>query len=419
MLPLRSAQRVSRGEIMHNTESVIPEVAPGRRWWLPIFRALAHLLGLGRARDQRPVDGSGVIVSNDDEFGDPSRVHALLASIESKPESTPRELLAAPAVMSEVTVPEVVALPDASHTPPDADLDMPAVQENASRSLVRPAAAAPRARVPAFRYVPRRLAFEMPRFRRSRFRFLDALLLLAIVGGLSMSRGEPAASSPDVAAVSQDIRRDPADGAEIDSTAQPGVTTISTEGNQPVDEATSPPGTRAAEPETGVSEARDILTTTTTEPKAEKASAEPARESSNRDVDANRAPAKVAGIPAEQKKEAKAKVEPAGRQRLVRLASTAPAEKPKLLGQLRGDVDYRNWRSSAADVTPSWGGPPPVIYGPAPAPNVAVAEPANATKRQDRLSYARSGVLERVMDAPGAVLSGGRQALSNILDAIW
>lgn len=71
---------------MHNTESVIPEVAPGRRWWLPIFRALAHLLGLGRARDQRPVDGSGVIVSNDDEFGDPSRVHALLASIESKPD---------------------------------------------------------------------------------------------------------------------------------------------------------------------------------------------------------------------------------------------------------------------------------------------------------------------------------------------
>ncbi|WFU77573.1 hypothetical protein QA645_23755 [Bradyrhizobium sp. CIAT3101] len=356
-------------------------------------------------------------MSNDDEFRDPSRVHALLASIESKPGSEPRELLAAPAVMSEVTVPEVV-LPDASRTPPDAELDMPVVQENASRSLVRPAAAGPRARVPAFRYVPRRLAFEMPRFRRSRFRFLDALLLLAIVGGLSMSRGEPAASSPDVAAVSQDIRRDPADGAEADSTAQPRAAAISAERNEPVDEATSPPSTRAAEPETGVSEARDILTTTT-EPKAEKASAEPARESSNRDIDTNRAPAKVAGIPAEQKKEAKAKVESAGRQRLVRLASTAPAEKPKLLGQLRGDVDYRNWRSSAADVTPSWGGPPPVIYGPAPAPNVAVAEPANATKRQDRLSYARPGVLERVMDAPGAVLSGGRQALSNILDAVW
>jgi hypothetical protein len=398
---------------MHNTESVIPEVAPGRRWWLPIFRALGHLLGSGRARYQRPVDGHGVIVSNDDEFLDPRRVHALLASIESKP----RELLAAPAVISEVVLPEVVmsevVLPDASHSLPAADLDMPAVQENASRSLVRPAAAGPRARVPAFRYVPRRLAFEMPRFRKSRFRFLDAFLLLAIVGGLSMSRGEPAASSPDVAAISQDIRLDSADGAEADSTARPSATAVSSEPNKPVDEGTPPPSTRAAEPETGVSEARDILTTTATEPKAEKASAAPARESSDRDVDANRTPAKVAGISAEQKKEAKAKVEPAGRQRLVRLASMAPGEK------LRGDVDYRNWRSSAADVTPSWVGPPPVIYGPAPGPNVAAAEPANATRRQDRLSYARPGVLERVMDAPGAVLSGGRQALSNILDAVW
>jgi hypothetical protein len=402
MLPLSSGQRVSRGEIMHTMESVIPEVAPGRRWWLSIFRALGHLLGGGRAGYQRPVDGGGGAVSIDDEFRDPRRVYALLASIESKP----RELLAAP-----------VVLPDASHLPPDTALDMLVAQDNASCSLVPSAVAEPHGRVPAFRYVPRRLAFEMPRFRRSRFGFLDAFLLLAIVGGLSMSRGEPAVSSPDMAAVSQDVRRDSADSAEADSTAQPSASAAFTERNKPVDDSTPPPSTRAAEPETGVSEARDILTAT--EPKAEKASAEPARENSNRDVDSSRSPAKVAGISAEQKKEPKAKVAPVGRQKLARLVPMAPAEKPKLLGQLRGDVVDRNWRSSAADVSPSWVGPPPVIYGQAPGPNVAVAEPANAIKRQGRLSYARPGVLERVMDAPGAVLSGGRQALSNILDAVW
>lgn len=60
-----------------------------------------------------------------------------------------------------------------------------------------------------------------------------------------------------------------------------------------------------------------------------------------------------------------------------------------------------------------------MIYGPALGPNVTAVEAANAAKRQDRLSYAKPGVIERVMDAPGAVLSGGRQALYSILDAVW
>ena len=390
---------------MHTTESVIPEVAPGRRWWLSIFRALGHFLGAGRVRNQCPVDGGGGLVSTEDEFRDPGRVYALLASIESKP----RRLLAAPVVLPDV------GLPDAS-LPADTDLDMTA-QDSASRSLVPSAASKPHARMPAFRYVPRRLAFEMPRFRRPRFRVLDALLLLAIVGGLSMSRGEPAISSPDLAAISQDVRLDSADGAGAGLAAQPSATAGSAEGDKPVDESASPPGTRVTEPETGFSEARDILKAT--ESKAEKASAGPAREISSRDVDSSRTPAKVAGISTEQKKEAKARVEPAARQKPARLASMVPAEKPKSLGQLRGDVDYRNWRSGAADATPSWVGPPPMIYGPAPAPNLAAAEPAGASKRQDRLSYTKHGVLERVMDAPGTVLSGGRQALSNILDAVW
>lgn len=390
---------------MYITESVVPELAPGRRWWLSILRALGHFLGAGRARYQRPVDGAGDVVSMDDEFRDPKRVYALLASIESEP----RERLPAPDAV----------LPVAPHSPPDIDFAGPAARENARLSLVPSAAVKPYAHMPAFKYVPSRLAFDMPRSRRLRFRFglLDALLLLAIVGGLSVSRGEPAVSSPDVAAISQDVRLDSARGAEAESTAQPGAMAISAERDKPVDESATIPNTRAPEPETGASEARDILKTPATEPKAEKA--EPARAISSRDVDGNRTPERSAGVPAEQKKESKAKVEPAARQRLAHFVPTTPAEKPKVLGQLRGDVDYQNWRSRAADATPSWVGPPPVIYGPALGPNVTAVEAANAAKRQDRLSYAKPGVIERVMDAPGAVLSGGRQALYSILDAVW
>jgi hypothetical protein len=87
--------------------------------------------------------------------------------------------------------------------------------------------------------------------------------------------------------------------------------------------------------------------------------------------------------------------------------------------QFRGEVDYRSWKS--ADRAPVWVGPPPVIYGPSPEAKTPYAvDPADGMKRRDWMSSAdRSGIWERVVEAPGAVLDGGKQALYGILDSVW
>ena len=83
------------------------------------------------------------------------------------------------------------------------------------------------------------------------------------------------------------------------------------------------------------------------------------------------------------------------------------AEPVRRLYQRRGEVDYRSWRS--ADGVPLWSGPPPIVYGPGPAARARyVVAPAATTT-----------MWERVVEAPGAVLNGGKQALYGILDAIW
>ena len=87
--------------------------------------------------------------------------------------------------------------------------------------------------------------------------------------------------------------------------------------------------------------------------------------------------------------------------------------------QPRGKVDYRSWKS--ADRAPVWVGPPPVIYGPTPEAMASYAiNPADAAKRQDRMSSSSArAVWRRVLEAPGAVLDGGKQALYGVLDSIW
>jgi hypothetical protein len=95
------------------------------------------------------------------------------------------------------------------------------------------------------------------------------------------------------------------------------------------------------------------------------------------------------------------------------------AEPVRQTYQRRGEVDYRGWRST--DGVPRWSGSPPIIYGPGPEARARyVVAPADGTKRRDWMSSAATTtMLERVVEAPGAVLNGGKQALYGILDSIW
>jgi hypothetical protein len=94
---------------------------------------------------------------------------------------------------------------------------------------------------------------------------------------------------------------------------------------------------------------------------------------------------------------------------------TRPAYRP------RGAVEYRSWRSKSADGSADWVGPPPVIYGLGPEASARyVIDPADGMKRQDRMPLpAKPSIWQRVVDAPGAVLNTGKQALYGILDSVW
>jgi hypothetical protein len=86
--------------------------------------------------------------------------------------------------------------------------------------------------------------------------------------------------------------------------------------------------------------------------------------------------------------------------------------------QSRGEVDSRSWKS--ADRAPVWAGPPPIVYGPNPeAQTPSGVDVADGMKRRDWMSSATmSGIWEHVVEAPGAVLDGGKQALHGILGSV-
>jgi hypothetical protein len=82
------------------------------------------------------------------------------------------------------------------------------------------------------------------------------------------------------------------------------------------------------------------------------------------------------------------------------------------------EVEDRSWK--AVDGVPVWAGPPPIIHGYGAGTGAPyAAAPAYAPNRQDWMSSAVTGTLERVVDAPVVVLSGGKQALYGVLDSLW
>lgn len=248
------------------------------------------------------------------------------------------------------------------------------------------------------------------RVRRSllAFRASDAILLLALIGGMSMSRGEEGA--PSEAVVVNDSRDKSADNDKAPSATQPAAASVgaTTEGPPAVttdQKAGSDVGEGAAaeaKSDTAVpavSEDRHVLDRDSSRVLAKLSTAVPASAASKSDL-----------LP----KPEDAKVRKTARNTTaVRSAGMA-----RRASQPGSEVADRSWK--AVDGVPVWAGPPPIIYGyGAGARAPYAAAPAYAVNRQDWMSSAMTGTLERVADAPVVVLNGGKQALYGVLDALW
>ena len=251
------------------------------------------------------------------------------------------------------------------------------------------------------------------RIRKSalRFRVSDAILLLALIGGMSMSRGEEGTvSEPGAAVVTNDSRDKAGDNDKAPSVTQPAAASAGT--------ATEASGSVKTEQKAG----SDVGEGAAAEAKSDTAVSAETRDRNVRDRDSGHVVAKLStAAPAStaSKSDLVAKAEDA------KVRKTAPhamavhsAAMVRRANQPGSAVDDRSRK--AVDGVPVWAGPPPTIYGYGAGARVPyAAAPACATNRQDWMSSAVTGTLERVADAPVVVLSGGKQALYGVLDSLW
>jgi hypothetical protein len=276
------------------------------------------------------------------------------------------------------------------------------------------------------------------RVRRSALLYsvLGAILLLVLVGGMSMSRGEEGtASEPGAPAEIKDSRDKVGDNDKSPSVTQaaaaPATATTEGSGSGGTDEKVStsaqPNALSATSSPAGVTNDRKVGSESGKPAAAEAKSNTAVRAAINdrntHDRNSHRALAK---LPAISPASVASKNDLAPKPGDARVRKTAPdaiaarsAESVRRAYQTGGKLDYRSWKS--ADRVPVWVGPPPIIYGPGPEARAPyVVEPADATKRGDRMpSTGVTGMWERVVEAPGAVLDGGKQALYGVLDSIW
>jgi hypothetical protein len=237
-----------------------------------------------------------------------------------------------------------------------------------------------------------------PAVRIARSRLLHGvsglILLLALVGGMSMSRGEEgAASEPDAAVAIQDGRDQAGDSDKSTSASQ-----------------------SAAAPAAATTGASDSGSDEKLQPDALSATSTPAGVTNDPKV------AGEAGKPvaAEAKSNAASSAAIDHRNSRDRTHSRTVAKLPvRQAYQSRAEVDDRSRKSPGGALV--WAGPPPVIYGPAPEAMASYAiNPADGTKTQARMSSLPvTGIWRRVVAVPVAVLDGGKQALYGVLDSIW
>ena len=213
------------------------------------------------------------------------------------------------------------------------------------------------------------------------------ILLLALAGGMSMSRGEEGtASEPDAAVAIQDGRDQAGDNDKsISATPSALAPAAATTGasDSGGDEKLQPDALSATSTPAGV----------TNDPKVAGESGKP--------------------VAAEVKSNAASSAAIDHRNSRDRTHSRALAKLPVRQA-------YQSSRKSAGGA-PVWAGRPPVIYGPAPEAMASYAiNPADGTKTQDRMSSSpMTGIWRRVVAVPVAALDGGKQALYGVLDTIW
>ena len=251
------------------------------------------------------------------------------------------------------------------------------------------------------------------RVRRSalRFRISDAILLLALVGGMSMSRGEEgAAPEAGAAAIVNDSRDKVDDNDKAPSVTQPAAASVGA--------TTEASGSVSTDQKAG----SDVGEGAAAEAKSDTAVRAETRDRNVSDRDSGRVLAKLStAVPASavSKNDLAPKPEDAKVRKTaphtMAVRSAAMVRRPNQPGS-KGDDRSRK----AVDGVPVLAGPPPIIYGyGAGAGAPYAAAPAYAANRPGWMSSAVTGTLERVVDAPVAVLSGGKQALYGVLDSLW
>jgi hypothetical protein len=225
------------------------------------------------------------------------------------------------------------------------------------------------------------------------------ILLLALAGGMSMSRGEEGtASEPDAAVAIQDGRDQAGDNDKSISATPPAIapaaaTTGNSDsgGDEKLSASRQPTALSATSTPAGVTNdpkvAGEAEKPVAADAKSNAASSAAIDHRNSRDRTHGRTVAKLA----------------------VRQAY-----------QSRGEGDDRSRKSTGGAAV--WDGPPPVIYGPAPEAMASpyAINPADGTKTQARMSSSPvTGIWRRVVAVPVAVLDGGKQALYGVLDSIW
>jgi hypothetical protein len=241
-----------------------------------------------------------------------------------------------------------------------------------------------------------------------RFRLSDAILILALVGGMSMSRGEEGTvSEPGAAVVVNDSRDKVGDNDKAPSVTQPAAASVGT--------ATEASGSVRTDQKAG----GDVGEGAAAEAKSDTAVRAETRDRNVHDRDSSRIVAKLSTA-APASTASKSDLVPKSEDAKVRKSAphtmaVRSAGMVRRANQPGSEVDDRSWK--AVDGVPVWAGPPPIIYGYG--AGAEAAAPAYATNRQGWMSSAVTGTLERVVDAPVAVLSGGKQALYGVLDSLW
>jgi hypothetical protein len=236
------------------------------------------------------------------------------------------------------------------------------------------------------------------RIARSRLLYGVAglILLLALVGGMSMSRGEEGtASEPDAAVAIKDGRDQAGDNDRSTSVTPPAVTpAAATTGDSDSGSDEKPPASPQPDTLSAISTPAGVKN----DPKAGSEAEKP--------------------VAAEAKSNTASSAAIDHRDASDRNNSRAVAKLPvRRAYQSRGEGDDRSRKSPGG--APVWAGPPPVIYGPTPeAMATYVINPA--AKRQERISSSPvTGMWRRVVAVPVAVLDGGKQALYGVIDSIW